>query len=163
MGEYDDLLRAAVLRAKRPAGQVLARALARLAIERHGDALRAWAPDLVVPAPMHWLRRAWRGANSPETVAELAAGAVAAADARSGLRRQRFTQPQAKLPERERRANVRGAFRVTRSCNFQDARVLLVDDILTTGATLGEMGRVVRAAGAAAVAALVIARASQPA
>ncbi len=160
LGEYEDLLRGAALRGKRPEGQELVTSLSRLAFERHGNEIRDWRPDLIVPTPMHWLRRTWRGANSPEIVAEAVATALKVPYARFGLRRQRFTKPQAGLPQRERRSNVRGAFRVNAGYDFQDARVLLVDDILTTGATLGEMGRVARVAGASAVAVLVLARAS---
>jgi predicted amidophosphoribosyltransferase len=93
LGEYEYLLRGAALRGKRPEGQELVASLARLAIERHGAELRDWRPDLVVPTPMHWLRRAWRGANSPEIVADAVATALKVPYARFGLRRQRFTLP----------------------------------------------------------------------
>jgi ComF family protein len=162
LGEYHDLLRKAVLRGKRPGGQILAGALTQLCFDRHTEALHSWRADLVVPTPLHWMRRFWRGANSPESMAELLSFELGIPCAPHGLQRRRFTQLQAGLPRRERKANVRGAFAASAKCDLQGARVLLVDDILTTGATLGEMAKTVRAAGAAAVAAVVLARAVGP-
>lgn len=162
LGAYDDLLRRAVLRGKRPPGQILIGALTRLFAERHASSLRAWNPELIVPAPLHWLRRVWRGANSPETIGETLGHQLRVPCAAFAIQRRRFTRPQAGLPHRERRANVRGAFRISNRCNLTGARVLLVDDILTTGATLTELARVVRAAGAAAIAVAILARAEGP-
>jgi predicted amidophosphoribosyltransferase len=164
LGAYDDLLRRAVLRGKRPEGQILMAALASLLYERHADSLHAWSADLLAPTPLFWLRRAWRGANSPETIAETLGKELLVPAPSFAVRRRRWTRPQAGLPQRERGPNVRGAFRAgkPKHCDFRGARVLLVDDILTSGATLTEMARVVRDAGASAVAAVVIARAEAP-
>ncbi len=164
LGAYDDLLRHAVLRGKRPQGQILMAALASLLYERHATSLHAWNADLLAPTPLFWLRRAWRGANSPETIAETLGEKLCVPAPAFAVRRKRWTRPQAGLPQRERGPNVRGAFRAGRPkyCDFHGARVLLVDDILTSGATLTELARVVRDAGAAAVAVVVIARAEAP-
>ncbi len=162
LGEYSDQLRQAVLRGKRPAGQLLIGALARLCAIRHGEALRAWKADLIVPTPLHWVRRVWRGGNNSDTIAEVFGKELGVPNAPLGLKRRYYTRPQAGLPQRERRTNVRGAFRASKGCDFSGARVLLVDDILTTGATLGEMAKVVREAGASAVAVVVLARAIGP-
>jgi ComF family protein len=162
LGEYEGSLRHAVLRGKRPTGQILVKALTQRFAEVHGEALRAWRPDLIVPTPLHWLRRVWRGANNSDTIGETLAAELKVPCAPFGLKRLRFTRPQAGLPQRERRTNVRGAFRASKRCDFREARVLLVDDILTTGATLGEMAKTVRQAGASAVAAVVLARAIGP-
>lgn len=162
LGEYADLLRRATLRTKRATGQVLASALSRLCVERFASELRDWRPTMIVPTPLHWLRRLWRGANGPETIAEVLSKELQVPCETFGVRRRRFTRLQAGLPPRERRKNVRGAFRASKHCDFSQARVLLVDDILTTGATLGELAHMVREAGASAVAVLVLARASQP-
>jgi predicted amidophosphoribosyltransferase len=74
------------------------------------------------------------------------------------LRRVRWT-PQQSQPTREaRRANVRGAFRPGRGARVASKTVLLVDDVMTTGSTLGEAARALRAAGAGRVVAAVLAR-----
>jgi predicted amidophosphoribosyltransferase len=77
------------------------------------------------------------------------------------LVRRRYTSPQKDLPPRERFKNVRGAFRMSRRnpVQWKGARVLLVDDILTTGATCSEAARVLKEAGASSVFVAVIARA----
>lgn len=75
------------------------------------------------------------------------------------LIRQRNTLPQARLPPSRRFANVRGAFRIRRPDAVRGARVLLVDDVLTTGATCSEAAKMLKQAGAASVAVAVVARA----
>ena len=77
------------------------------------------------------------------------------------MRRRRYTSPQKDLLPRERFRNVLGAFGLRRAQRerWRDARVLLVDDIMTTGATCSEVARLLKQAGAAAVAVAVIARA----
>jgi predicted amidophosphoribosyltransferase len=80
------------------------------------------------------------------------------------LIRKRNTLPQKELPPRERFKNLRGAFRIRKRMlpHLGGSRVVLVDDILTTGATCSEAARVLKQAGAAAVAVAVVARALGP-
>jgi len=125
---------------------------------RAGGALIADA-DLVVPVPLHWTRRLARRANQS---AELARRLVR--DARPGpafaprlLVRTRRTASQDGRDRAERMANVAGAIRPGPGPDPAGRRVLLVDDVMTTGATLNEAARVCREAGAAAVDILVLA------
>jgi ComF family protein len=158
LGPYADELRAAVLRAKRPSGDVVSTALADLLVRRHRDLLATWRIDVVVPVPMHWLRRSLRGTSAAE---ELARGVAAGLGlpCRPWLRRARATPMQNELPVEARRGNVREAFRASR--RLEGRRVLLVDDVATTGATLGACRGAARAVGAAAVYAAVAARAER--
>lgn len=144
---------------KHPHEAPLTAAIGQLLFRRVGASLAEWRPDAVAPVPMHWLRRTLRGSNSAELLGESLARNLAVESAAGCLVRRRHTQPQSGLSPGARTANVRGAFRLRGWADFRGARVLLVDDILTTGATCGEIARVLRRAGAAAVAAAVVARA----
>ncbi len=158
LGGYDDAIRDAVLRMKRPNDDFLSAAMGELLALQRGDDLSQLKPDLVVPIPMYWTRRLRRGTNSPGILARRVAR-FCGAPFRRVLVRGRNTLPQAGLPPRQRWKNVRGAFRVRNSRRVCGRRILLIDDILTTGATCSEAADVLKRAGAAAVAVAVIARA----
>jgi predicted amidophosphoribosyltransferase len=135
LGGYADELRTAVLAAKRPAGEL----------------------QLAGLVPLHWTRRLARGSSSAHGLArELAAGL--GLPCRSLLRRTRATRMQNELPPGERRRNVQGVFRAVATAG---RRILLVDDVTTTGATLAESAAALKEADAAAVHAVVVARADR--
>jgi ComF family protein len=163
LGTYDGLLREAVLRSKKPSEHCLAAALAELLWQKCGPRLAEFRPDVVAAVPLHWWHRLWRGGNGPDIVCEVLAarlGVMAAADL---LARRRSTLPQSNLAQERRRLNVRRAFRVRKSFKLDGARMILVDDILTSGATAHEAAGTLRAAGAAEVSVAAIARADRPA
>ena len=118
------------------------------------------ADSVIAPVPLHRRRLAGRRYNqSAILAAHLAreAGAVACLDA---LKRVRATPPQKDLSAEARRRNVAGAFRVNekRRAQLRGAHVIIIDDVLTTGATLSAAARCMANAGAARVDALVLAR-----
>lgn len=115
----------------------------------------SWAPTVVCEVPLHAGRRRQRGYNQAALLAEHVARGLGVPH-RPVLSRPFATAPQARLGREERRANVSGAF-VGRP--VAGHRVLLVDDVLTTGATLDACTAALRAAGAARVYAAVVARA----
>ena len=161
LGNYDGLMREFVLRIKRQQHESLTLALAKLVWREHGDAIAAWECDLALPVPMHWWRRVWRGTNSPDLLAARMAENLNIDCLPRCVARSRATQPQSELAPGERFHNVRGAFRLRRGYDIRGARVLLVDDILTTGATASEVARVLKRAGAREVNVLVLARTQQ--
>jgi ComF family protein len=123
------------------------------------DAARrlATSPDLVVPVPMHESRRRARGFHPAGELARAVARETGCALSLDALRATRETASQTGLDRGARRRNVRGAFAATRAFP-RGARVALVDDVVTTGATLAECARVLRRAGAARVVAVCAAR-----
>ena len=159
LGRYHAGLREAVLRMKRPAHDPLSSALGRLLAERRGGHLAEVRAEVIVPIPMFWRRRLGRGKNSPEVLAGCLGRSLGVPVRRGVLVRCRNTLPQASLAPSRRFENVRGAFRVRRPGAVRGARVLLVDDVLTTGATCSEAAKMLKEAGAAMVAVAVVARA----
>ncbi len=122
--------------------------------------------DLVVPVPLHWRRFLRRGYNQAAVIARPVAAELDLPVA-SVLRRRRATPAQSRLRRAERRSNLRDAFSLRRlaftagvSCIGR--RVLLVDDVVTTGTTLETAATELRRAGAASVTALTIARTPEP-
>lgn len=120
-------------------------------------------PDLVatnatiVPVPLHSARQAERGFNQAEALAEEVARTLNLPLMHAGLVRQRATEQQAQLDARSRHANVRGAFAWQRA-GPPPERLILVDDVITTGATAAACAEVLRRAGAREVYALALAR-----
>ncbi|HUU22977.1 MAG TPA: phosphoribosyltransferase family protein [Phycisphaerae bacterium] len=135
--------------------------LAALLAEAAATACAGIALDVVMPVPMYWLRRIARGGNHSDTLARAVARRLGLPVGRE-LRRVRNTPPQARLAASQRSQNVRGAFAVSRPAGVEGAAVVLVDDILTTGATANEAARTLLAAGARRVVVAVLARAEAP-
>lgn len=119
--------------------------------------------DLIIPVPLHPRRLRWRGFNQSALLARALAAHSGRPVALHALARARATPPQVGLGERQRRRNVARAFSVRDARPLRDRRVLLVDDVMTTGATVNECARVLRRAGATRVDVLILARALDPA
>ena len=113
--------------------------------------------DVIVPMPLHWLKKWQRGFNQSSDLAR-EIGKKWNVPVRNVIRRKKTTRPQAGLTNAKRRANVSGAFQMTRGKSLAGMRVLLVDDVVTTGATASACARVLKRAGAAHVALLALAR-----
>jgi predicted amidophosphoribosyltransferase len=174
IGPYQDRLRDILHALKYDGRRSLARGLAALARDAGRDVLSGM--DAAVPVPLHRSRRRARGFNQATDLAGGLGLPVVHA-----LRRVRATAPQASLPAARRRANVRQAFALAprprwrhglrgpgglgrdarlaaTACLVSGKRLVLVDDVCTTGATLDACARVLKAAGAAEVRAITAAR-----
>jgi ComF family protein len=127
------------------------------AITRLGDDL----PDYLIPVPMHWFRRIFRTTNSPDYVAAGIAHVMDRKVSRRLLISQRATKKQSMLTPTDRANNVSKAFRCRAKSLLHGRHVAVVDDIVTTGATMNELARVLKCSGARRVTALAVARATR--
>jgi ComF family protein len=132
-----------------PLGRLLARALP-----------REQSFDVIVPTPLHWRKRLQRGFNQADLLAR-EIGRRTHTPVRNALRRVHNTAPQAGLTSAKRRENVSGAFQMKRRRALNGQRVLLIDDVMTTGATAASCARALKRGGAQQVTLLTLARADR--
>jgi competence protein ComFC len=122
------------------------------------DRLLAPPIDVITPVPLHPVKEREREFNQAEVLAKLLARR-AAKPVVSCLQRIRHTPTQTRLDREQRMENLRGAFTLRQDHAVTGCHLLLIDDIFTTGSTVDECSRVLRAAGAASVRVLTVARA----
>ena len=122
------------------------------------ERLRERRFDVLMPVPLHPARQRERGFNQADMLAELLS-AQTSIPCKALLQRIRYTTTQTSLDRAERMENLRNAFRLRKNADVRGLRVLLVDDVLTTGSTLSECSRVLKRAGAASIYAATAARA----
>jgi competence protein ComFC len=122
------------------------------------ERLRDCRFDVIVPVPLHPARQRERGFNQASELADLLS-AHTSIPCSPLLKRIRYTTTQTALDRSERMENLHNAFRLRKNADVRGLRVLLVDDILTTGSTLNECARVLKRAGAISVHAATAARA----
>ena len=167
LGQYGGALRHAIHRFKyegktalaQPLGTLLARSLDQppspLLTYTLGEPLTF---DFVVPVPLHPSRFRQRGFNQAERLARIVAQQRGWTLETKGLLRTRRTRTQATLDKAQRGENIRGAFACRHASPFAGKSVLVIDDVLTTGSTLGEAARVIGEAGASRVCVVALAR-----
>lgn len=113
--------------------------------------------DLVIPVPLHRARHRERGFNQSEILAEGISEETKIPLAKDILKRRKNTKDQTYLNARQRTENVRDAFAVTKPGRVDGKNVILVDDVMTTGATLNECARMLQKAGAGRIVAATLA------
>ncbi len=157
VGLYHDLLREGIHRFKYEQGIDLDRSLAALLAQRLATETPDFRPELIIPVPLHLSRLQERGYNQSLLLARRLGKELQVPTARRRLRRRRPTAPQQGLPLAARRHNLCGAFGLSEPLHGE--RILLVDDVMTTGATLRECAKVLHAGGAGEILVAVIGRA----
>ena len=158
LGPYQGPIREVCLRMKNSRDAWLARWVGDLLVEAREPLLRRANPSVVVAVPLHWSRRLRRGYNQAEAIARRVALRLALPRV-EGLRRTRRTPKLADLGRAERVEVLNRAFRATPRMDLAGRTVLLVDDVLTSGATCGGAARALKQVGAKRVIVLVVGRA----
>ena len=115
------------------------------------DKIQEWEIDLIVPIPLHHLKRAERGYNQSDFIAKGMKKILHVPVKSRLIKRTRFTETQTSMNLIERRENMKDAFALRRNKILQNKNVLLIDDVITTGATTSECGRILLLGGAANV------------
>lgn len=125
--------------------------------EEFATKFRSWNIDLVVPIPLHHLKKAERGFNQSYYIAKGISTATGIPLNARAVKRVRFTQSQTTMTLKEREENIDGAFKVRKTEKVKGKNILLVDDVMTTGATISECGRVLLEVGASRIYAATVA------
>ena len=157
---YEEVAREALHAFKFRGRRALGGPLGDLLVEVVARGLPQGLPDLLVPVPLHPRRQRERGFNQASLLAHRVGRALGRPVRDDVLARVVATQSQASLDASARKANVRGAFRLRRPELVAGRHVLVVDDVLTTGATLGECVHRLEEGGAVPIGVLTVARVS---
>ena len=115
-------------------------------------------PDWVTWVPLHWTRRLRRGFNQSALLVKTLKSAQPGLKSARLLRKTKNTPSQTRLTASQRLTNVKGSFQVLQPDRVSQSRILLIDDVMTTGSTVNEAARVLRKAGAAEIYILTLAR-----
>jgi ComF family protein len=159
MGRYESVLLEAIHDLKYRGRIATGVALGNLLASYIGQYLPVQDYDLVIPVPLHKKRLRERGFNQSLIIAKSIARNFSLTIDFQSLRRLTYTEPQINLGRKERESNVRNAFAVVREKAVADSRILLVDDVYTTGSTVKECARTLLKSGAKSVAVATLARA----
>ena len=143
---YNGKMRQSLIRYKyygsREYGEYYADSICRYA----GREIRAWKPDLILPVPMHPRKQRIRGFNQAADLAEKTGKILGIPVSSQIVHKIRITRSQKKLNATERKQNLRAVFQVTE--RLDGLRILVIDDVYTTGSTIEAMAHVLKAAGA---------------
>ncbi len=149
--EYDEHIRPAVILMKQGICGNAPYAFGNALYKLIAPVLPEFAPDMIIPVPMHKSSLRRRGCNQAELVAK-ELGRAADIPVRGDIAvKTKKTLEQKLLSRREREINLRGAFSVIDSADVRGRNIILLDDVCTTGATLGELTKVLRNSGAGRV------------
>jgi ComF family protein len=157
---YDGVVKEAIRRFKFAKRKNLTEPLGILLVQYLAQApgLKMTEVDVIVPVPLHRLRQRERGFNQAELLARVV-GRYYDRPVANALARQKNTLAQFDLPREKRFSNIRDAFSIAEPAAVRGRKVLLLDDIYTTGSTIGECVRALKGAGARRIEILTLSRA----
>ena len=113
--------------------------------------------DLILPVPLHHLKKSERGYNQSFYIAKGVNRKLNLTLDERSVKRIKYTETQTSMNSREREKNIAGAFRVKRTNNISGKNILIIDDVITSGNTVSEFGRILKENGAVTIYAASIA------
>lgn len=155
---YDDVMRKCICLFKYDGKMQLANTLGKFMSDFAVKNMGIEDIDMVVPVPLHPVKLRERQFNQSEMLAAHLARKTNKKVLKDLVKRIKYTAPQTELGKEQRMKNVKGAFLVRRGADFKEKTALLVDDVMTTGATLHECAKALKEAGVKKVVALALAR-----
>lgn len=158
LGNYQVELKTVCLQCKEVHAHHLMQQFCDFLFQRHQDLFESWKIDCVICVPQHWRKRFWGSYNTSAELAERMGQNLNKPFLRQLLSKKQHTSDQARLLPSHRRENVKNAFGITSGRLIQGRRILLIDDVLTTGSTADACGRVLKKAGADEIFVAVLAR-----
>ncbi|MCA9085453.1 MAG: ComF family protein, partial [Planctomycetaceae bacterium] len=158
LGMYNDHMRRAILSGKWSWSTAVIEHLAELLLTERLDELISAEPDLIIPIPQGWTSRLFRPFNPAGIIAAVLSRGLRIPCDEHILRRRGQPRPQKRVSVQRRYENQKDSFRLRDSHVIQSKRILLVDDVLTTGATCSEATRLLQMHGAGHCGVAVLAR-----
>ena len=122
--------------------------LGKLLAANFDEQIKKWDIDFVIPIPLHKLKMAERGYNQSYYISKGLANCISKKVNTKIVKRNRFTSTQTKLNLAARKENIKDAFSITNKKRIKDKNILLLDDVITTGATITECGKLLKQNGA---------------
>uniref|UniRef100_A0A832LJ60 ComF family protein n=1 Tax=Ignavibacterium album TaxID=591197 RepID=A0A832LJ60_9BACT len=122
--------------------------LGKIIANQLNEKLSDWKIELIIPIPLHRLKKAERGYNQSEFIAKGISIETKIPYSRKAIHRKKFTETQTHLSALERQQNVKDAFKVVNKKLIEGKNILLVDDVITTGSTITECAKVLLKEGA---------------
>lgn len=159
IGNYNGILKTTIVEIKRDFNEVKAFQVGKLLGSLFDKFDFPRNIDLVVPVPSHWRRRLSRNGFQPSDVmADGLCSVTSLVKSKRTLKSVRFAEKQSKMTPKQRISNIRGAFCTDNRFCIRGMRIVLVDDVMTSGATISECARVLKQAGASSILVAVAAR-----
>jgi ComF family protein len=142
--EFQNIIHALKYNGRFHIGTFLGKQLGKLLLNYSNE----WEIDVIIPIPLHQLKKAERGYNQSFYIAKGVGKILNIPVNQNIVKRKKFTQSQTTMNLKEREENIRGAFVIKKPGGITGKNILLIDDVITTGATTSESGRVLLEAGA---------------
>lgn len=144
---YDDMISKSIYRFKYHNRRTYAEYYGNAISGHYGETIKRWQADVIIPVPIHERKRIKRGYNQAELIAEVLGRCLGIENDGSYLVRVADTKPQKEMDKGERKKNLENAFKLDRNV-VKYKKIILVDDIYTTGSTVDECARTLIAGGA---------------